>query len=126
MAQTYDCICIDDDPLFLRKMEVYIHEVPWLRMMSTFTNPIQGATAVISNKPDIVFLDIEMPHVDGTYLADWIEPKLAALDKRPKLVVLSSLSVAEEDRLASVSGYLNKSEVDSPEELARQLEIIMS
>ncbi len=125
MSQTYQCIAIDDDPLFLRKMEVYIDEIPWLHLTKTFTNPVQGATAIISDKPDLVFLDIEMPYIDGTYLVDWIEPKLAGLDRRPQLVIVSSLHVEEADQHPSVSGYVNKSLVSSPEALAERLQAII-
>ena len=92
-----------------------------LNFLESHNNPIQGATAVMSKKPDILLLDIEMPMVDGNYIADWIGPKLELMEQAPKIIIVSSLTIAKENQLPHVTGYINKANVTSPEALDRML-----
>ena len=126
MSKKYTCIAIDDDPLFLRKLEVYIEDISWLTFLESHSNPIQGASAIISIKPDIVLLDIEMPHVDGNYLIDWVGPKLELMENPPKVIIISSLTVPEEDQLPGVTGYINKANLATPNELETRLEELIN
>ena len=121
MSKTYTCIAIDDDPLLLRKLEAYLEDIPWLTFLESYNNPIKGASAVISTKPDILLLDIEMPMIDGHYLVDWIGPKLELMENPPKVIIVSSLNVPKEEQLPQVTGYINKSNVTSPAALDTML-----
>jgi len=121
MSKIYRCIAIDDDPLMLRKLEVYIEDIPWLTFLESHNNPIKGASAIISIRPDIVFLDIEMPMVDGNYVVDWIGPKLELMENPPKIIIVSSLTIPKEEQLPQVTGYLNKANVTSPDALESML-----
>ncbi|MEQ9423552.1 MAG: response regulator [Cyclobacteriaceae bacterium] len=125
MPDQLTCICIDDDPLLLRKLETYIEDIPWLTFLEAFNKPIKGASAIVSEKPDLVFLDIEMPMVDGNYVADWIGPKLELMEKPPKIIIVSSLTIARENQLPQVTGYINKANVTSPEALERMVKEIL-
>jgi chemotaxis response regulator CheB len=114
-------MCVDDDPLFVRKMEAYIEEIEWLTFIEAHNNPVQGATAIITRKPDVVFLDIEMPYIDGNYLVDWIKPNLAQMETPPKIIVVSSLTHPPEELLKNADGFINKSEVISADNLETHL-----
>ena len=120
------CIAIDDDDLFLRKLEAYISELPWLTLLETHSNPVQGATAVISQKPDILFLDLDMPQVDGNYFMDWVEPSWAVTDERPKVVIITSKQINEVDKMLNVSGIISKSEMASPIDFEEKLKAILN
>ena len=109
--KTLRCVSIDDDPLIIRKLEFFCSKITWLSFEKGVNNPVQGATAILSIKPDVIFLDIEMPFMDGEYLADWIQPKLAQLEKKPKIVVISSLDEPPADLLKNAAGFINKSKV---------------
>ncbi len=124
MTKTYKCLAIDDDPLFLRKLSIFIEDIEWLNLVETSNNPILGAKSIFTINPDILFLDMEMPHVDGNYLVDWVGPRLAKMDNPPRIIIVSSLNFAPEEKLPSVSGYINKGDVQSAErleELIRQI-----
>ncbi len=125
MASTYNCLWIDDDPLFVRKISVFIESINWLNLVDTFNNPIHGAKAIFEIKPDLLFLDVDMPHVDGNYLLDWVGPRLEKLENAPKIIIVSSLVFAEEDKLPSVAGYINKGDVTSAEKLEGLIKAIV-
>ena len=126
MPNSYTCLAVDDDPLFLRKIEIFIEDISWLSLLESHTNPVQGATAIISKQPEIVLLDIEMPHADGNYLLDWIGPKLKSLENPPKVIVISSLTVLPEDQMPNVCGYINKVDLTSSKELEARLNALIS
>ena len=119
------CIAIDDDPLFLRKLEALADEIEWIELTGTFNNPIQGATAIISQKPDVVFLDMEMPHTGGGYLMDWLDPRLNSMEKKPKVIVITSLERSSTKDLPNVSGYLNKFHLNSALILEEELKRVI-
>lgn len=100
-------------------------DLPWLNLLDTYTNPVQGATAVISQKPDMVFVDMEMPYIDGSYLMDWIEPKLRSMEKKPIIVLITSLEKADIAEMPKVSGYINKYDMNSPDILGERLREIL-
>lgn len=126
MPKSYTCIAIDDDPLMLRKLEVYVEDIPWLNFLEGQNHPVKGATAIITHKPDIIFLDIEMPYIDGHYVIDWLGPHLETLELPPQIVVISSLHINKEDEAKGVAGYINKATVKSPEALEEQLKAILT
>ena len=125
MSKELNCIAIDDDPLLLRKLEVYLEDIEWINFMASYSNPVKGATAIIDQKPDLVLLDIEMPHIDGHYLIDWIKPRLDLMEQPPKVIIVSSLVVAEEDQAEGIAGYINKVDLTGPEALENKLKGIL-
>ncbi|MFT6867318.1 MAG: DNA-binding NarL/FixJ family response regulator [Cyclobacteriaceae bacterium] len=125
MTKTYKCLTIDDDPLFLRTLAFYIENIGWLELIGKYSNPILGAKAILKSKPDIVFLDMEMPHVDGSYLIDWIGPSLSKMDTPPIIIIISSLVIPAESQLPMVNGYINKTHVTSADQLAYHIQAIL-
>ena len=119
------CLSIDDDPLFARKLKVFTDEMDWLEIKELFHNPIQGATAILQQKPDVVFVDIEMPYMDGEYLVDWLQPTLKQLAEPPRIVVISSVYAPPQALLEKAEGFINKSEVSSRENLEKHLKEIL-
>ena len=81
----------------------------------------EGAKAVITHQPDILFLDMEMPHVDGSYLLDWISPKFADLAKKPKVIIISVLKQSLIEKSKLVSGIINKYEINNSSDLERKV-----
>lgn len=119
------CISIDDNPLFTRKLEAFTESMDWISIVDSYDNPIQGATAVVNTNPDVVFLDIEMPYIDGEYLVDWIKPRLESMEKQPRIIVISSVTEPPEELLANTAGFINKSTVTDPETLEASLKSIL-
>ena len=63
------CIIVDDEPLAVRLLESYVEKTPDLELMSSFTDSINAINAIKAQKPDLLFLDIQMPNIDGMELA---------------------------------------------------------
>jgi two-component system, LytTR family, response regulator len=66
MQKKYTCVVIDDE---LNSRQALVKKIqlacPSLDVIAECANGSEGITAILSNKPDIVFLDIEMPDMTG-------------------------------------------------------------
>jgi len=58
-------IIIDDEPLAINVLKNYVSQIKELELIETFSNAVAAATYVQNNKIDIIFLDINMPILDG-------------------------------------------------------------
>jgi len=63
------CMIVDDEPLAVRLLESYVEKTPDLELMASFTDSITAINAIKAQKPDLLFLDIQMPNIDGMELA---------------------------------------------------------
>ena len=63
------CMIVDDEPLAVRLLESYVEKTPDLQLLASFTDSITAINAVKEQKPDLLFLDIQMPNIDGMELA---------------------------------------------------------
>ncbi len=63
------CIIVDDEPLAVHLLESYVEKTPDLQLIASFTDSISAINAIKELKPDLVFLDIQMPNMDGMELA---------------------------------------------------------
>ncbi|RAJ83597.1 DNA-binding LytR/AlgR family response regulator [Chitinophaga dinghuensis] len=62
------CIAIDDEPLPLELLQDYIEKTPFLELMHTYNNPLEALAALRSQPVDLIFLDIQMPELNGLKL----------------------------------------------------------
>ena len=60
-----NCIIVDDNIIALKTTEQYIQRVPYINLMQTFNDPITALSFVSENKVDLIFLDVEMPEMNG-------------------------------------------------------------
>ena len=63
------CMIVDDEPLAVRLLESYVEKTPELKQLASYTDSITAINAVKEQKPDLLFLDIQMPNIDGMELA---------------------------------------------------------
>lgn len=63
------CIVIDDEPLACRLVSSYVERTEGLVMIGSHTYASTGLEAIKSLKPDLVFLDIQMPEISGLEIA---------------------------------------------------------
>ncbi|WP_316826933.1 LytTR family DNA-binding domain-containing protein [Pedobacter miscanthi] len=70
------CIAIDDDPHALESLIAYMDKLPDLKLIQTFTEPLQALAEIsVSNPVDIIFMDVEMPSLSGIELAGLLRQK---------------------------------------------------
>lgn len=59
------CIAIDDEPLALQLINEYCSKISFLKLEKTFTNTDEARVFLQENKIDLLFLDIQMPDING-------------------------------------------------------------
>lgn len=67
------CIIVDDEPLALEILESHIQNTSGLSLIKKCVHAIEASEAIKKEKPDVVFLDINMPEVSGLDLAQSIK-----------------------------------------------------
>ena len=60
-----NCIALDDEPLALQIIVQYCNKIPFLQLQKVFTNPDEAKIYLQQNKIDLLFLDIQMPDING-------------------------------------------------------------
>jgi two-component system LytT family response regulator len=63
-------IIVDDESLALRSLERVMNEIGGVDIIGMYQDPRRVIEAVVRDNPDIVFLDIEMPVMNGMRLAE--------------------------------------------------------
>ena len=61
---TLTCIIVDDEPLAVQLLTSYVEKTPDLELLASYTDSISALNAVKEQKPDLLFLDIQMPNMD--------------------------------------------------------------
>src|SRR5438309_404276 len=59
------CVIVDDDLISLKLVEQYVSLVPDLKLSGSFHSPLEAYKFVCNNKPEILFIDINMPEMSG-------------------------------------------------------------
>jgi len=75
MKDKLTCYIIDDEPLAQEILEEYISRVPFLELKGTFFSPLEAAGSLEKDKPSLLFLDINMPYLDGLSFMQMLNPK---------------------------------------------------
>jgi two-component system LytT family response regulator len=80
-----NCLIIDDEPLAINVIKNYLESIDNFEVINTFSNPIEGLNFLKNNKVDVIFLDINMPVLDGINF-------IKSLENPPILVITSAYS----------------------------------
>jgi len=62
---TATAVIADDEPLARRKLRELVAEVPWLTCVGEAADGLETLQQVDAAKPDVLFLDIQMPGLSG-------------------------------------------------------------
>ena len=73
---------VDDEALARRKIASLIAAVPWAKQIGEAADGVTAIDEISDLRPDIVFLDIQMPEVSGIEVAE----RLRSLDPVPAVV----------------------------------------
>ncbi len=66
----FSCIIIEDEPLALERTKGFVMKTPFLNLLDTFDNALDGLAFLKSNKVDLLFLDINMDELSGIELLE--------------------------------------------------------
>lgn len=77
------CLIIDDEPLAINVIKNYIEQIEELELVKTFNNSIEGLNFLKNNTVDVIFLDINMPVLDGINF-------IKSLETPPLLIITSA------------------------------------
>lgn len=71
-STTISAILIDDDPEAIHLLEMYLRHFASITITDKSCDAIEGLNRVTETLPDLVFLDIDMPGMNGLQVADQI------------------------------------------------------
>jgi DNA-binding LytR/AlgR family response regulator len=63
------CVIIDDEPIARDIIRDYILKINELEIIAEFNKPVEAITFLNENKTDLLFLDINMPEINGIHFA---------------------------------------------------------
>jgi len=96
------CLVIDDEPLAVKLLEDYISKTYFLELGFSTTNPLEGLQKIQEDYFDLIFLDIQMPELNGMDF-------LKLLNKKTQVILTTAYSdFALESYEYSVTDYLLK------------------
>ncbi len=73
---TLRCAIIDDEPLALNLLESYIQRTPSLELTGKYSSAIQAMNALKGTRTDLIFLDIQMPELNGLEFSKMVDPQM--------------------------------------------------
>lgn len=79
------CIIIEDNPAFVKVLEVFIKKLGYLDIVSCHDDSLKSAVSIFRYKPDIIFLDISISGLNGLEMME-------TLEHQPKTIVISNHS----------------------------------
>ena len=73
--RTITCMIVDDEPLAVRLLESFVDKTPGLQLLGSYTDSVEAMTALKGGGVDLLFLDIQMPDMNGMELAHMLPPE---------------------------------------------------
>src|ERR1700761_412761 len=97
-----NCVIIDDEPLAREGLANYVREVDFLNLGGIGENPLELLHLIDQQKVDLIFLDIQMPKMNGIEF-------LKIMQKPPMVIITTAYpSYALEGFQLNVLDYLLK------------------
>ncbi len=69
------CALIDDEPLALDLLESYVRKTPFLSLEGRYSSGVQALDKLLEAPVDLLFLDIQMPGLDGMEFSKMIKDR---------------------------------------------------
>ena len=64
-----NCIAVDDEPLALGLVCKFVEQTPFLNLVGQYPSAVEALKAILAQKIDLIYLDIQMPDLNGIELA---------------------------------------------------------
>lgn len=84
MNKTIQCFIIDDEPDARELIKKFVARVPFLEVAGEFGNAVDALFQVQHVKPDLIFLDVEMPEMNGFEFIRTLQ------GHRPKIIMVTA------------------------------------
>lgn len=72
-------IIIDDEPLARSVVKEYLQKHPQLELLQECNDGLEGLKAIQEQKPDLIFLDIQMPKINGFEMLELLDQPPAVI-----------------------------------------------
>lgn len=66
---TLKCAIVDDEPLAVELLVSYVKKIPFLELAGQYSNAIDAMKGMSETPVDLIFLDIQMPELNGLELS---------------------------------------------------------
>src|SRR5262249_23279335 len=66
---------VDDEPLAIKRLSRLLEEAGNVEILGTSTDPVDALAAISSLTYDVLFLDIQMPGMNGFEMLSMLEPQ---------------------------------------------------
>ncbi len=73
------CIAVDDEPIALDIIQTFADRIPFLELKATFTNPRKALDFLKNQSVDLIFLDVNMPVINGLEMAEILRRRTAVV-----------------------------------------------
>ena len=104
-----NCVIIDDEPLAREGLASYVREIEFLHLVDTCENPLELIKLMNQHSVDLIFLDIQMPKMNGLELLENIRKREEWNNMKCFIITTSNHKA---DRKAAeklgISGYITK------------------
>ncbi|WJF91754.1 response regulator transcription factor [Paraburkholderia bonniea] len=100
-------IIVDDHPMIRRTLSALIREDPELELIGESGDGEEGLKMVLSENPDLLILDLELPNLDGLSMIR----RIRLVNNKMRILILSAKSeqlMAGHTHLAGANGYVGK------------------
>jgi two-component system LytT family response regulator len=78
-------VIVDDEPLARELIASLVAEDPGVELIAQCANGESAVSAILSTSPDLVFLDVQMPGMDGFEVLDTVGP-----DRSPVIIFVTA------------------------------------
>ncbi|WP_339888291.1 LytTR family DNA-binding domain-containing protein [uncultured Flavobacterium sp.] len=69
MSNSYNCIIVDDEKAAREILESHLQKIDAVKVLASCKNAIEAFAVINSEKVDLIFLDINMPEINGLSFA---------------------------------------------------------